>query len=154
MIEGPEPVETRLRLGSRLSDIAYVHAWVERVASANGISPDLKFAMELCLEEAISNVIRHGYGPDANGTVTVQFAMPHKGSFVFEVEDHARPFNPLGAPEIPALSLGREMRVGGEGLRLLRSFANMIEYVPMPGGNRLRIGFQATPGSSEDAASF
>ncbi len=33
------------------------------------------------------------------------------------------------------------MRVGGQGIRLLRHFADLLEYEPISTGNRLRIGF-------------
>jgi anti-sigma regulatory factor (Ser/Thr protein kinase) len=55
----------------------------------------------------------------------------------------APPFNPVISPELPAVSSLDEIRVGGHGIRLLRRFADALEYQTTPSGNRLSIGFSA-----------
>jgi anti-sigma regulatory factor (Ser/Thr protein kinase) len=59
------------------------------------------------------------------------------------VEDEAPSFNPLIAPELPELKPQDDIRVGGQGIRLLRRFTDALEYEPVPGGNRLRMGFSS-----------
>jgi serine/threonine-protein kinase RsbW len=140
-------IHDRLDLRSRLSDIAQIPAWIEQLALRNGIPEDLQFAMDLCLEEALANTIIYGYRSEDNHPVSVDFTRPDGGHFVFVVEDDAPQFNPLEGPELPALSPSGEIRVGGQGLRLLRRFAHSLEYEATANGNRLRIGF-----SSADSA--
>ena len=53
--------ESRLTLKSQLDDMAALWTWVEAIVAEYAIPPDTAFAIHLCLEEAISNVIRHGY---------------------------------------------------------------------------------------------
>lgn len=131
----------RLVLRSRLSDVAQIPTWVERLASRYNFSKDLQFAIDLCLEEAIANIIIYGYPGDENRPVNVCLTMAQDGDFIFSVEDEAPKFNPLEAPELPPLNPDEEIRVGGQGLRLLRRFAHSLEYEPTANGNRLRIGF-------------
>jgi serine/threonine-protein kinase RsbW len=133
--------EERLALRSQLCELAQLRTWIERLASRYAIPDDVQFAINLCLEESIANVILHGYGGEAHGSVTVSFAVPQRGQFVFVVDDEARPFDPLQAPETPALSPGDEIRIGGQGIRLLREFANALHYERTPAGNRLRMLF-------------
>jgi len=57
------------------------------------------------------------------------------------VEDDAAPFNPLEVAALPSIGEQGESRIGGQGIRLLRGFADTIEYEAKPVGNRLRIGF-------------
>jgi serine/threonine-protein kinase RsbW len=140
---GTDQTQDQLTLRSRLSDMAQLPTWIEVLASRHAIPDDLQFAMNLCLEEAVSNVICHGYGPETDLPVTVRFSMPREGYFIFVVEDEAPRFNPLDAAELPALGPGKEIRVGGQGVRLLRRFADTLEYEPTPNGNRLRMGFSA-----------
>jgi len=132
-----------LTLRSRLSDIAQLPAWLDGLASRHAIPADVQFAMDLCLEEALSNIIRHGYAGEVDRPVIVSFTMPREGRFILVIEDEAPQFNPLDAPELPALDPHQEIRVGGQGIRLLRRFADTLEYEPTPTGNRLRIGFSA-----------
>lgn len=133
----------RLELASRLSDIARIPSWIEQLTSRYSIPEDLQFAMDLCLEEALANTIVYGYHSEDNHSVSVDFTSPGKGRFVFVVEDDAPKFNPLEGPELPPLGPGGEMRIGGQGIRLLRRFAHTLEYEATTTGNRLRIGFSA-----------
>jgi serine/threonine-protein kinase RsbW len=136
----------RLDLQSRLSDIARIPEWIEQLALRYNIPEDLQFAMDLCLEEALANTIIYGYRSEDNHPVSVDFTNPGEGRFVYVVEDDAPKFNPLGAPELPPLG-----RIGGQGLRLLRRFANTLEYEATAKGNRLRIGFSAAESAGHSA---
>jgi serine/threonine-protein kinase RsbW len=131
-------VADRLLLRSQLSEVAQLPAWIESLVSRHGIPENVGFAMNLCLEEAVSNVIRHGYGADTDGPVIVRFTMPRQGFFVFLVEDDARHFNPL---DVPAPDPSAKVGVGGRGIHFLRHFADELEYELTPTGNRLRIAF-------------
>lgn len=141
----------RLTLRSRLSDMTQLPPWIEGLASRHGIPSDIQFGIELCLEEVVSNVIRHGYGGTEDRSVVVRFVMPHDRYFEFVVEDEAPQFNPLDAPDLKALNPEDDARVGGQGIRLLREFANAVEYEPTSTGNRLRIGFSSAGKISDDA---
>ena len=61
---GTDLTQDRLDLRSELSEIQRLHAWIEDLASRYAISGNLQFAMDLCLEEALCNIIQHGYGGD------------------------------------------------------------------------------------------
>jgi len=132
--------EDRLILRSRLSEIAQLPAWIESLASRHAIPENVEFAINLCLEEAVSNVILHGYGEGTGGAVIVSFTMPGPDSFIFIIEDEAQHFNPLNAP---APDLREKVRVGGHGIHFIRQFADNLEYELTPTGNRLRIAFSA-----------
>jgi len=65
------------------------------LASRHAIPENIGFAIDLCLEEAVSNIIRHGYRGDSDGSEIVRFTTPKQELFVFIVEDDAQHFNPL-----------------------------------------------------------
>jgi anti-sigma regulatory factor (Ser/Thr protein kinase) len=131
----------RLILQSRMSELTQVPPWIERLAARHAIPDSTQFAMNLCLEEALSNVIRHGYSSNPDHSVAVQFASPRENYFIFIVEDDAPRFNPADSPELPPVNSLDEVRVGGQGIRLMRQFSDALEYEPTPTGNRLSIGF-------------
>lgn len=128
-------------LQSRLSELALIHPWIDSLTLRYGIPQDKGFAMKLCLEEVLSNVILHGYAGHAEHFITVEFTNPKDGYFVFVVNDEAPPFNPVDAPELPVLDPVDVNRIGGQGIRLLRHFADTLEYRATPSGNQLFIGF-------------
>jgi len=140
---GTNQTQDRLALQSRLSEIAQVPAWTEDLASRYAIPGDVQFAMDLCLEEVLSNIIRHGYAGAQDRPVIVNFTKLREGYFVIVVDDEAPYFNPLDAPELPMVSPAEQSRIGGQGIRLVRQFANTLDYESTPTGNRLRIGFSA-----------
>jgi len=125
-----------------LAAMAGLTEWVDGIAARWGFSEKMQFAAKLCLEESVSNSIRHGYG-GSGGQVRIRFEPAGTQAWVFTVEDDATPFNPLEQPELPAISPDT-LEIGGQGIRLMRSFATSLEYEPTPTGNRLRVGFART----------
>ena len=142
-----DQVPDRIVLDSQLSELIRVSPWIEALAARHAIPENVVFAMNLCLEEVLSNIIRHGYVGQPDHSIGVRFTAPRDDYFVLVVEDQAPPFNPVAAPELPPISAREDASVGGQGLRLLRRFADALEYQATPTGNRLSIGF-ATAGST------
>jgi serine/threonine-protein kinase RsbW len=140
---GKDTTGERLNLQSRMSELTRIHPWIERLASRHMISASTQFAMNLCLEEVLSNIIRHGYSGKPDHSIAIHFASPREDYFVLVVEDEGPPFNPVDGPEPPAMSSLDEIQIGGQGIRLLRRFADALEYQATPTGNRLSIGFTA-----------
>jgi serine/threonine-protein kinase RsbW len=140
---GKDTTGERLNLRSRLSDLAQLLPWIERLASRHAIPPNTQFAVDLCLEEVLSNIIQHGYSGQPDHSVVIRFTSPREDYFVFVVEDEAPPFNPVTSPELPPLNSLDEIPIGGQGIRLLRRFADALEYQATPTGNRLSMGFTA-----------
>jgi anti-sigma regulatory factor (Ser/Thr protein kinase) len=123
--------------------------WIDSLADAYAIDENVKFAINLCLEEVVSNVIRHGYSNQKGQFLTVDCSSPGPGKFVFTVEDEASPFNPLELATLPAIGPQEDGPIGGQGIRLLRGFSDSLEYEAKLGGNRLHIGFSnASAGQS------
>jgi anti-sigma regulatory factor (Ser/Thr protein kinase) len=95
--------------------------------------------INLCLEEALSNVIRHGYEGDAHREIVVQFRSD-EDELVFTIEDTAPHFRPAEMPMTQPKSL-EELTPGGLGIPLMRRFADRVEWEPLPIGNRLTLAF-------------
>jgi serine/threonine-protein kinase RsbW len=140
--KGASTTEERLTLRSRISELARAYAWVERLASQHAIPDATQFAMNLCLEEVLSNIMRHGYRGQSDRTIKVQFTNPAADYFVFVVEDEAPRFNPLNVPEPPPVKSVKDLPVGGRGVSLLRHYSQTLEYQATPAGNRLTFGFR------------
>jgi len=136
-----QPVPS-LTIQSRLEDLALIWPWAESIADGHAVPADTRFAIHLCLEEALSNVIRHGYCGQPGRPVTVQFAS-RPGELVFTIEDEAPAFNPLcdSPDELPTLSSADQIPLGGQGIRLMRKFAGSLAYQRLASGNRLTMQF-------------
>ncbi len=136
----------RLELDSRLTDLCRVWPWTEAWASEHGLAAQTRFALHLCMEEALANVVLHGYKNEPGHSLVIRCLV--KGDWIaFTIEDEAPPFAPVdpgpaNAAEKPDLEL---MEPGGNGIMLLHRFAGSLEYERLPRGNRLTIGFPLTP---------
>jgi serine/threonine-protein kinase RsbW len=128
-------------LESKLSEIARVPPWIERLADRHGIPGRIQFAMDLCLEEVLSNIIRHGYAGDSNHTLVVRHQNDRDGRFILIVEDQSPPFNPLLVQDPAAPQSLEGISGGGHGIQLLKQFADAIEYEAMSNGNRMTMTF-------------
>ena len=146
-----QPIQDRIVLSSDLSEMNRVFPWIDALASQYEIAESIQFAINLCLEEAVSNVIRHGYANQAGRFIAVRFTVSGEGNLVFTIDDEAPPFNPLEAPTLPPFDEQGETRIGGHGVRLILEFADTLEYEPTSTGNRLHIGFsKISPGRSRN----
>ena len=154
-LTGPStsPPEPQLTLNGQLEDLTLVLPWVEALGRRYSVPADTQFAIELCLEEALSNIIRHGYRGQPNQVIMIECAHSRvenegAGELVFTIEDHAPPFDPLAPSAAPAPARAaniEELLPGGQGIRLMRKFASSIAYrrleIGNGDGNRLTIGF-------------
>jgi serine/threonine-protein kinase RsbW len=134
----------RLTIQSRLDQLEFLWPWAESLAEEHAASNETRFAIHLCLEEAVSNVIRHGYGGQPDRPITIEFAA-EPDVLAFSVEDQAQPFDPLSQPateETPAPVSIDEIPLGGRGIQFLKKFAGGLAYEPLPGGNRLILRFR------------
>jgi serine/threonine-protein kinase RsbW len=132
----------RIVLESQLSELIRVSPWIEALAARYAIPENVVFGMNLCLGEALANVIRHGHRGQ-NGSLRIQLAVPHQGQFMLIVDDDAPRFNPLEQEPPPAYAPDNPTQIGGQGIRLIRGFSDSLEYLATPTGNQLRIGFSS-----------
>jgi serine/threonine-protein kinase RsbW len=138
-----------LVLDSDLAAMACLPEWVEAVAARHGLSEKARFAANLCLEEAVSNSIRHGYRGVRGSQVRVFFTGLTPHGWGFTVEDDAPRFNPLEKDPLPAISL-ETLVIGGQGIRLMKAFATSFTYEQTPTGNRLHFAFAQTDDAAGD----
>lgn len=131
----PAPPAATISLASALAETRRLHDWLEAALGAAGVAPRTAHAVQLCLEEAVMNVVLHGYGPGAPGRIRVRLRMAaHRVAAL--VEDAAAPFDPLGVP--PPRAAGA---AGGRGLGLLRAFSSAARYRRRAGRNLLWLCF-------------
>jgi serine/threonine-protein kinase RsbW len=140
--------EEQLNLQSQMTELSRVLPWIERLGSQFSIPQSTQYGIDLCLEEALSNIVLHGYRSKPDCPITVRFASPREGYFVFVIEDEAPLFNTVDSPALPPINPLDSKHVGGQGIRLMRRFADKLEYQARPNGNRLTIGFSSARSSA------
>lgn len=115
-----------------------MHAWLERKLSGRELTGDQAFAIELCLEEAITNVAIHSAQGRDDVTVEVELEFV-EGAAVMTVTDNGQPFDPLSVEAKAACCNLEEAEVGGRGIQLIRAFARELRYARCGNLNRFTI---------------
>jgi anti-sigma regulatory factor (Ser/Thr protein kinase) len=131
----------RLTLSSRLADLALVNPWIEALAAEYAISTDTVYAIELCLEEALSNIVRHGYKGEPDHAIELHFHRNGDSTLKFAIEDCAPHFDQTGPGRRQAVEDPDYLLPGGHGMPLMRKFSRSVEWEPLPNGNRLTLTF-------------
>lgn len=117
----------RLAVRNDLDDVAAVSEWLHDVAKARALPPDLVFRIDLCLAEAVTNVISYAF-PD-RGTHQIDLELELRpDEAVVTVVDPGRAFNPLEVPEPERPSRLEEAELGGLGVHLIRQYADGCSY--------------------------
>lgn len=129
-----------LELCGDLSGLRRLAGWIE-ARSQHGLSADTWFAVQLCLEEAVANIIMHGGGAKDDRLQIAVALERNGGTLVARIEDSGREFDPTQfSPPSVAKSL-EEAKVGDLGIHLMRSFASDMHYERRDGRNRLTLRF-------------
>jgi anti-sigma regulatory factor (Ser/Thr protein kinase) len=134
---------TEFNLPVDLAGLQALSEGVDRFAERLLWPSSTAFAVQLCLEESISNVIRHG-GLAAGETVRVALRQDADG-IVIEITDRGAPFDPLGAAEPPPQLSLETATVGGRGIALMRKFCPDMTYRRTGDTNQLRLAFPPPP---------
>ena len=130
-----------LALHNDRTEIARVMTWVDELAVTLALPLETKHALQLCLDEAITNIVCHAFEP--NTAHDVHIALWRDDTVLHaEVTDDGRPFDPLSYEPPPAPKDLQSAKIGGLGIRLMRGFADQIAYQRSGPMNRLLLSFR------------
>jgi serine/threonine-protein kinase RsbW len=125
-----------LQIPAELLNLRKIRRFVEEEATALGANPDAVADLVLAVDEAVSNIIVHGYQGEA-GIIAIEIR-GQGDALVVRLFDQATPFDPNDVPP-PDLTVPLEQRpYGGLGIYMIRQLVDqMIHRVLVQGGNEL-----------------
>jgi len=132
-----------LEIQADLHEIPRVNVELERVMRACVFPWDDILDLQLAVEEAIANIIVHGYKGKA-GTVLITIHATDRDMEV-RIEDQAPPFNPLSRPDPDRESGLTDRQIGGLGIYLIQQVVDSVQYQYAGGKNILTL-VKKTPG--------
>ena len=134
------PAPQRHVMLAELPRIAQLTAWAEDFARRANLSSDLSFAIQLCVEEAVANIIMYSGAAERHEDIAIE--LTETGADVLAViEDGGPPFDPTGVAPPPKPTSIEDAQVGGYGIHLMRNFASEMRYERRDGRNRLTLRF-------------
>jgi anti-sigma regulatory factor (Ser/Thr protein kinase) len=140
MATAPAAPPFRLDMQRELAALDRLAPFLREVAEASGLEADQMFAPELCCEEAIVNIIKHG-AVDGGAEAMIAVSVVQTAPLVIVIEDGGHPFDPTTAPPPKAAASLAEAEIGGLGIHLIRRMTKAMRYERVNGRNRLILTF-------------
>jgi anti-sigma B factor antagonist len=127
-----------LQVDRSMRGVARVGAWVDELAILLNLSHRAEYALRLCLEEAVTNIVTHAKpvpGVDAEKVGLRLIAEP--GQLCMTLQDQCEEYNPLRSGDVGATQdVSGE---GGLGIGLLRQHARDVTWSRVGPINRLML---------------
>ena len=133
---GPEPL--RLTLTSDLDEIPDVRRAGEKIALAIGFSAEKAAMIMLTIDEALANVIQHGYDGQKGRPIDVlieRVCPEGRVGIRVLIRDHAKQVDPAS---IKSRDL-EDVRPGGLGVHLIKSLMDEVVHRPSAEGMELEM---------------
>jgi len=128
-----------LRVPARSSYLGLVGTVVRWFGHRAGLSEEQSQELEVAVDEACTNVVRHAFPDEADGEMTVVFRPVGDGLEV-TVQDQGVPFNPAEGAGIAREKRSRNPASGGRGLLLIDRLTDAVRYCRDPReGNRFTL---------------
>ena len=129
----PEPT---LHIAAELKNLSLIRRFVQETAAALGADQAVIADMILATDEAVTNVIVHGY-QDRHGMIEIELRR-NGDAIVIYLRDRSVPFDPTSVPAPDVTQPLEERPLGGMGIHLIRQLMDEVRHHITPqGGNEL-----------------
>lgn len=127
--------EQVLVVPGRYKEIRRICEFIAAGAAEAGFDDDDIFHLELCCDEASTNIIEHAYGQEGAGEIAISYIVD-EGDFTIVLRDNGKAFDPNQVPPPPDIGseamvldeVATQKRVGGLGLHFIRNLMDEVSY--------------------------
>lgn len=127
---------TVLTLGSDLAELGRLAGEADAFCDRHGVPDAARMALQLALEEIVTNIVSHGGAGAGPIDVTLR---RDGGSIEARVEDHGAPFDPLTHEDPDVDAPLEEREAGGLGILLVKRVMDGVTYERAGARNVLTI---------------
>ena len=132
-----------IELKNDVGELERLSQILSQFGEANNLSAKVLFALNLALEEILTNIINYGYKDNYEHKIKLAISLEYD-ELTVKVEDDGQAFNPLGAPEPDIGKPLQDRPIGGLGIHLVRNLMDVLEYRRWEGRNILVMKKKAT----------
>ena len=125
-------------IDAKIENIPLVADGISDYLASAGVGTDIIPDIELSVDEAITNIVMHGY-KGGEGTIAIACTIG-PGCVRVEIRDSAPAFNPLSVPAPDLSAPLADRAVGGMGIYFIRKVMDEVSYAYVNGENVLRLG--------------
>ena len=121
-------------------EVRRASAWLETTCFERGVPPSQISRLELCLNEALANVVDHSSTADQSLPIRLRLDVHQNQStneVIVTITDSGAPFDPLSKPTKSRPKSLADAEPGGLGLIMIRHFSDKQDYHYIDGNNQL-----------------
>jgi len=126
-----------------------VQASLDGLAAHHAVPPDALCDMQIALDEALTNILTHGFDDGEPHRIEVTLAI-EPTTIRAEIEDDCAAFDPLSATAPDLTASLKDRRVGGLGVHFMRRLMSEVSYSRIGPRNRLVLRRALETGGTED----
>ncbi len=132
------PPALRLEIVNDLAEIGRIAPLIEEFCAQNGFGEDVAHAINLSLDELLTNTISYGF--EDGGRHKIEIALEKAADRItVTVRDDAVAFDPTEA-EDPDIDADLDDRpIGGLGIHIVRAMMDEVGYARVDGRNQLTL---------------
>ncbi|HHE54970.1 MAG TPA: HAMP domain-containing protein [Caldithrix abyssi] len=127
-----------ITIPAQMSYLTQVRDFIERIGKKYKFDDKIINSFKLVVDEACTNIIRHGYRDYKNGEITLK-AIIRRLSLTFIIIDQGASYDPRQAntPDLDKyIKIGKK---GGLGILMMRKLMDDMQYAVTERGNELRL---------------
>ena len=128
----PKKQKYKLRISSSTENLEIIREFINNIASKAGFSEENVDQIELAVDEACTNVIKHAYKYSDKRMLDISVMLDNEKMEII-IMDKGAGFNP---EKLPVPNLEKYMRVakaGGLGIHLMRTLMDEVNFSMNPG---------------------
>ncbi|MDX2202842.1 MAG: ATP-binding protein [Hyphomicrobiaceae bacterium] len=125
----------RCPVEDRVGDVGRAVGQAEAFARAAGIDEDRRYALQVCIEEALANLVMHATAGPEGKRIGLEIKLSDKAVVVI-ISDSCTPFD---ATKVVLPTGPHGAAPGGRGIGLMRAFSKRMRYLSMDGRNHLEF---------------
>jgi serine/threonine-protein kinase RsbW len=132
----PDNAAMEMTIQSHPSALCFVRQKTREIAGTIGFDPKEIDQIVLAMDEALSNVIRHGYCGACDRPIDIRMerkTLPGRQGLEVTIRDYGKQ---VDAKTINGRDLD-DVRPGGLGVHIIRAVMDVAEYAPAEGGGML-----------------
>lgn len=127
-----------IQIENKPQELRKVQREVEGFYSFHNLSGRVVHAINLAIDEVITNIIHYAYSDDDTHIINIQLLMSDN-ALTLTIEDDGIPFNPLDTTTPDTESSLEDRPIGGLGLHLVKNFMDEYHYTYLDKKNRLTL---------------
>ena len=125
-----------LKLQAELGLLSQIREYAIDTATALGVTSEAFLDLRLAIDEAITNILTHGYG--GPGEIELDLSVANS-DLVVRLRDKAPTFDPALTPSVDLTTPDQRENPGGFGVFLMQSAMDEIVHRKIENGNELTM---------------